>query len=89
MYPNITPLMFLPLLKYKSMTTTYFSNINCAACVAKVTPALNELVGADKWQVDTSARNKVLSLVAEEPVSLDLLNEKLASLGYKVRPASE
>ena len=81
--------MFLPLLKYKSMTTTYFSNINCAACVAKVTPALNELVGADKWQVDTSARNKVLSLVAEEPVSLDLLNEKLASLGYKVRPASE
>ncbi len=71
------------------MTTTYFSNINCAACVAKVTPALDELVGVDKWEVDTSARNKVLTLETEEPISLDLLNEKLANLGYKVRPASE
>jgi len=50
---------------------TFKTNINCSGCVAQVTPFLNETGGIQKWQVNTTDPNKILtvesgSLSAEE-----------------------
>ncbi|HRO46608.1 MAG TPA: heavy-metal-associated domain-containing protein [Niabella sp.] len=46
------------------------TNINCGGCVAKVTPSLNETVGAAGWEVDTQNPKKILT------VTTDNLDEK-------------
>jgi len=38
------------------------TNINCAGCVASVTPALNAAVGEDNWKVDTVNPEKILTV---------------------------
>lgn len=67
------------------MEKQFYSNINCAACITKVSPTLDEIVGENKWKVDTSSRNKELTLDTDAEISLEILNEKLNPLGYKVR----
>lgn len=68
------------------MEKQFYSNINCAACVAKVTDALDSLVGSGHWEVNTADRNKPLTLQTDQEISPETLNEKLAPLGYQVRP---
>lgn len=41
------------------------TNIKCTGCLAKVTPALNETVGEDNWEVDLQDPNKTLTVVAD------------------------
>lgn len=41
------------------------TNIKCTGCLAKVTPALNEAVGEDNWEVDLQDPNKTLTVVAD------------------------
>ena len=41
------------------------TNIKCTGCLAKVTPALNETVGEDKWEVDLQDPNKTLTVMAD------------------------
>lgn len=41
------------------------TNIKCGGCLAKVTPALNETVGEDNWEVDLQDPNKTLTVVAD------------------------
>ncbi|MEJ6982386.1 cation transporter [Pedobacter sp. P351] len=41
------------------------TNIKCTGCLAKVTPALNETVGEDNWEVDLEDPNKTLTVVAD------------------------
>jgi copper chaperone CopZ len=69
------------------MQQHFYSNINCAACVAKVRETLNELFGENAWQVDTQSRYKVLSFQSEAPFEMHQVNERLKPLGYQVRPA--
>jgi len=40
------------------------TNIKCTGCLAKVTPVLNEAVGANNWEVDLEAPNKTLKITA-------------------------
>ena len=40
------------------------TNIKCTGCLAKVTPVLNEAVGANNWEVDLEAPNKTLKIIA-------------------------
>jgi copper chaperone CopZ len=42
------------------------TNIKCGGCIAKVTPALNELAGADGWKVDTENPQKILTVSADK-----------------------
>lgn len=46
------------------------TNINCGSCVAKVTPHLNNATSVDHWSVDTTNKEKVLTVEGEA------LNEK-------------
>ena len=57
----------------------YKTNINCSGCVAKVTPVLDEIVGADLWTVDTQNPEKILTVTwnAEQKNNLRAELEKI------------
>jgi copper chaperone len=45
-------------------TIKFKTDIKCSACVAKVTPYLNEALGGN-WEVDLNNPSKVLTVVGE------------------------
>ena len=45
-------------------TIQFKTNIKCAGCIAKVTPALNETAGENNWKVDTENPDKILTIPA-------------------------
>lgn len=57
------------------------TNIKCDACVAKVTPFLNEVAGKDSWQVDLKDPARVLTVNTEAPA--EKVVEALQKAGYK------
>ncbi len=62
-------------------TLKFKTNIKCAACVAKVTSALNESAGENKWAVDIQNPAKVLTI--ESAVDPATVKEALEKVGYK------
>jgi copper chaperone len=67
------------------MQYTFKSNINCGACVAKVTDALNDMLGENAWKVDTSVKDKPLT-IESDALDLEKLETVLSGLGYKIQP---
>ena len=57
------------------------TNIKCTGCLAKVTPALNETVGKDNWEVDLQDPNKTLTVVAD--ASESEVVAAIKSVGYE------
>jgi copper chaperone len=69
---------------FAGMETLQFkTNINCDACVAKVTPVLNANPEVAEWQVDTTRPDKMLTVKGEH-VSPDLLAAELKAVGYTI-----
>lgn len=62
-------------------TLRFKTTINCASCVATVTPVLDNLVGNGKWNVDTTVREKILT-VEREMSAMQVINA-LQQIGYK------
>ncbi len=58
------------------------TNINCSACVAKVTPALDEVIGEANWKVDTQDPKKILTVTTEELDTTDVI-KAVQRAGYK------
>lgn len=58
------------------------TNIMCGACVEKVTPKLNETVGAENWKVDTLNPKKILTVTTEK-LSVEEVIDVVKSAGYK------
>jgi copper chaperone CopZ len=58
------------------------TNIKCSGCVATVTPALNELVGKDKWEVDLQSADKILT-VSTEQAGTEEIKKAVEKAGYK------
>lgn len=58
------------------------TNINCDACVAKVTPVLNGNPTIEKWEVDTKNPNKILSVEGENINEQELI-QSLDKIGYR------
>ena len=63
-------------------TMKFKTNIKCANCVAKVTPALNKLAGEGNWVVDLQDPNRTLSLKGMG--DKNEINKALEGVGYKV-----
>lgn len=61
------------------------TNINCSSCVAKVTPFLNDAEGICHWEVDTTTKNKVLT-VKPEGISQQEVIEAVLKAGFKIEP---
>lgn len=62
---------------------TFKSNINCDACVAKVTPILNENTNIKNWEVDTQNPDKILTVEGEN-INTSKLVLSLEEIGYKI-----
>ena len=63
-------------------TIKFKTNINCDACVAKVTPVLNDNLSIEKWKVDTQNPNKILTVEGENINQQELI-QSLETIGYK------
>lgn len=64
-------------------TFAFKTNINCGGCVAKVTPFLNEASGIEKWDVDTTVRDKKLT-VKSNGISEDEIINTVKAAGFKI-----
>lgn len=59
------------------------TNINCSGCVAKVTPVLNANAAIAEWNVDTTDKDKILS-VKSNGISEEELIEAIQQTGFKI-----
>jgi copper chaperone len=59
------------------------TNIKCNGCVAQVTPFLNAINGVSRWEVDTTNKDKILS-VHSESVTQEEVIKKVTEAGFKI-----
>lgn len=59
------------------------TNINCSGCVAKVTPFLNKAEGISHWEVDTTNKDKILSVLSEGITEEEVI-QKVLNAGFKI-----
>ena len=64
-------------------TLKFKININCGGCVAKVTPFLNDENGICHWEVDTTNKDKILS-VHSEGITEEEVIQKVQEAGFKI-----
>ena len=69
-------------------TLKFRTNINCDGCVATVTPVLNSIKGIEKWQVDTSVKEKILMVETDEELSTSIV-EKVKQSGFEIDPVAD
>lgn len=70
-------------MKTNDKTLKFKTNINCSGCVAKVTPFLNDADGICHWDVDTTNRDKILSVLSEGITEEDVI-QKVQEAGFKI-----
>ncbi len=63
-------------------TLKFKTNVNCGGCIANVTPHLNKLSGIDKWSVDTTTPQKVLTVESAD-LTADAIIETLKLAGFR------
>lgn len=63
-------------------TLKFKTNINCSGCVARVTPTLNGLTGAEKWDVNTADPNKILTIETSQ-LNAEDVKQALEKAGFK------
>lgn len=64
-------------------TLKFKTNINCASCVFKVTPLLNEGNEILHWEVDTTNPDKILT-VKTDLLSFDEIIKRVIKSGFKI-----
>lgn len=64
------------------------TNINCGGCVASVKPHLDSAEGVCEWNVDTTNKDKILT-VKSEGISEEQVLEIIKKTGFKAEPISE
>ncbi|HEY5507623.1 MAG TPA: hypothetical protein VIK29_03055 [Paludibacter sp.] len=64
-------------------TIKFKTNINCAGCLAKVSPFLNAEQNIDKWEVDTSIPEKILTVETDE-TNADRVISVVKSAGFNI-----
>lgn len=60
------------------------TNINCGGCIEKVTPALDAAEGIKAWSVDTSNRDKILTVQTDALSAGDVI-ATVAKAGFKAQ----
>ncbi len=64
-------------------TLTFKTNIKCGGCIATVTPFLNNVAGIEKWEVDTTNPDKVLT-VTGETITAESIETAIKQAGYTI-----
>ncbi|MBY0348280.1 MAG: cation transporter [Hydrotalea flava] len=63
------------------------TNIQCSSCVAKVSPVLNNEKSIEHWEVDTTNKNKVLTVQTGSMEEKEIV-QLVESAGYTAEPLS-
>ena len=63
-------------------TFKFKTNIKCGGCIAAVTPTLNALKGAEKWGVDTTNPDKILTIQSGDGLTANEVISALKVKGY-------
>lgn len=61
------------------------TTINCGGCVAAVTPHLDKATGISAWSVDTTTKDKILS-VTSNGITEKEIQEIVQKAGFKAEP---
>lgn len=61
------------------------TNINCGGCVASVKPHLDNADGICHWEVDTTNKDKVLT-VKSTGITEEQVVETIQKAGFKIEP---
>jgi len=64
-------------------TLKFKTTIKCGGCIAAVTPVLDNLKGVDKWAVDTTTPEKVLTIETANGLEADQVVTALNAKGYQ------
>ena len=64
-------------------TLKFKTNINCAGCLAKVSPFLNAEQSIEKWDVNTSIPEKVLTVETDE-ANADRVISVVKNAGFNI-----
>jgi copper chaperone CopZ len=59
------------------------TNINCSGCVAQATPFLDAAIGHGHWDVDTSSKDKILTVHSEGITEAEVI-QKVLEAGFKI-----
>jgi len=63
-------------------TLQFKTNIKCGACIATVTPHLNELAELTEWKVDTTVADKILTVTGDSDSLDQKIINTLKNAGY-------
>lgn len=69
-------------------TLKFKTNINCGGCVSSVTPFLNDKEEIKEWSVDTSDKDKVLTVKGENITEEEVV-ATVGEAGFKAEPKKE
>lgn len=61
------------------------TNINCGGCVVSVKPHLDTAEGICHWEVDTTNKDKILSVKSEGITEQEVI-ETIQKAGFKIEP---
>ncbi|WP_201980679.1 heavy-metal-associated domain-containing protein [Hymenobacter rubidus] len=66
-------------------TLRFKTTINCGGCIKAVTPALNQQVGANNWQVDTANPDKILTIKSTQATASQVV-QAVEAAGFEIQP---
>lgn len=72
----------------ENKTLQFKTNINCGGCVDKVTPFLNEAEGVCHWEVDTTNKDKILSVHTKGITEQEVM-QKVKEAGFKIESLNQ
>jgi copper chaperone len=64
-------------------TLKFKTTINCGGCLAKVTPFLNDEKSIEKWEVNTSTPEKILTVETEDTDTNKIISA-VEKAGFKI-----
>lgn len=69
--------------KFSKKTFHFKTNINCGGCISKVAPSLNKAKGIYSWDVDTTKRDKILT-IHSAGISESEIIERIRTIGFDI-----
>ena len=66
-------------------TMNFKTTMKCGMCVATATPFLNNVKGVDKWDIDTTNPDKILTVTGDN-VDENAITEAVEKAGFKAEP---
>lgn len=72
-------------MKNKDQDLQFKTNINCGGCIAAVKPHLDKAEGIGHWEVDTTNKDKVLTIKSKGITEQEVI-DTVQKAGFKIEP---